>query len=161
MMPFAQAQVRYAQPAERLTAMRPQSTATRLKVHKAPVKLIVGLLGLIALNAVLQSLVIQLDFEANQWQEKIRLQEREMLKSRMEIARLASLDRIQEVAVGQLGMRPAGVNDYLCIAVAPAQPPKSYEQSQPKRIISGDLWAEVNSWLGGLKAAIAKPSQTP
>jgi cell division protein FtsL len=158
-MPYAEAKKPYYQEPEPSYSRQRSFSSRCAPRRKGFLKWWISLFVLMAINLIVQSLVIKLDYDSGRWQEQIRIQEREVLKTRLEIATLGSLDRIRDVAENRLGMRLAGPNDYQCIALAP--PPKPYQPIAKVPAETGDLWVQVKSWLGGLGTVAAQPSSTP
>lgn len=131
------------------------------KRQKAQVLGVIGLL-LIAVfgNVIVQALVIQQNQQINQLEKLISNKNQEMVKLRMELARLESFDRIQQVAQADLGMRVAGPDDYYMIKTTPNPGTERHlvDLQLASAETGGGLWGKFKNWLGDFGQTMA---QTP
>ncbi len=111
--------------------------------------------GVFVVNLFLHAAVIQKSYEIRAWEDKIRDLNREMVEVRMDIAHLESFDRIKTIAENELGMKPAGSDDYRCIAVAPPQLESRVEGDYHLKD-KPSLWTRVSSWVGNQGATMAQ-----
>jgi cell division protein FtsL len=114
-----------------------------------------AIFGVLVVNLFLHAAVIQKSYEIRIWEEKIRDLNREMVEVRMDIAHLESFDRIKTIAENELGMKPAGTDDYRCIAVAPPSA-ESRVGGDYQLKDKSSLWIRVASWIGNQGATMAQ-----
>lgn len=143
---------------EQLTeSMSIKRTVRQRSTVSALVKIGVVFLALIVINIIFQALLIQRNYEVRSLQGKMGDLKRQMVEMRIDMARLESFDRIQEIAQNKLGMKVAGTGDYRYIAAAPQT--KSVNESYVKRAESApkdNLWSKVNSWIANSGATMAQ-----
>jgi cell division protein FtsL len=122
----------------------------RIRLKRAVlIKTVAVFVGLVFLNSVIQALVVQKNHEITVQRNEIQALDRELNKLQIEIASLASYDRIQNLAKTKLGMKLATPEDYRRIAAVPSvdhTTPDSYRQS---------LWSRVAAWVAGAGETMA------
>lgn len=137
---------------------RQRKPVRRVKIHYARLFVTIGILmAMIIGNVVVHACVIRQDHQIKYWKKMIDDKQRELVKLRIEIAKLESFDRIQQIARNELGMRDAGPMDCYLIKSAP---------EIKKEVFPGDyvaqtqsetgLWDKLSGWLGGLGRTMAK-----
>lgn len=142
--------------AERCPIVKPNintGIGTKKKVRirwkrTALVKTVSIIIGLVFINTFIQGLVVQKNYELNVERGQIQALEREVNKTRVEIAGLSSSERIQTFAK-QRGMKLASSGDYRCIAAAPTIDRSLSETGRD------NMWSRLANWMGGAGATLA------
>lgn len=123
---------------------------TRIRWKNAVLIKTVGvIIGLVFLNSVIQTLVVQKNYQIATQRNEIQALDRELSKIQVEIAGLTSYERIQHLAKTELGMKLATPGDYRRIAAVPSQDrtlSRSYQQS---------IWSRLTAWVGGVGETLA------
>lgn len=120
------------------------------------IKIFIFFLLLAVFNSFLQVFVIFQSQQIIQFQTKIELLENDISRAKVEMASLESFDRIQTIALNELGMRAADSNDYHWIEGLPVvseYAPDWSVDSQEKA--KADLWGQLYQWAGNIGKTMA------
>lgn len=122
-----------------------------------PIKLLIIFLLLAVFNSFLQVFVIFISQEIQKYQSQIEILEKEISRTKVEIASLESFDRIQTIALNKLGMRAANSDDYHWVE---AMPVVSENVSLPNytssEMVKADFWEQLHQWLGNIGKTMAQ-----
>lgn len=106
-------------------------------------------------NSFLQVLVISQNQDINQLQSEIQILKKDISRIKVEIASLESFDRIQSIALNELGMRSADIYDYHWIEAFPV-----VKTPAPKRnfqnMANSDLWGRLYRWAENIGKTMAQ-----
>ncbi len=121
------------------------------------IKILVIFLFLAAFNSFLQVFVIFKSQEIIKYQSQIQILEKEISRTKVEIASLESFDRIQTIALNELGMRAANSNDYRWVEAMPVVKGgvPAHEQVALE-IAEDDLWEHFSRWIGNIGKTMAQ-----
>lgn len=126
-----------------------KSTLTRL------IKIFIFLAVLAVFNSFLQVFVIFQNQEIKQLQSEIKLLEKDISRTKVEIASLGSFDRIQTIALNELGMRAANTDDYKWIEALPVVD-ISDRKVDSQDIAEANLWGRMYSWVEDIGKTMAQ-----
>ena len=126
------------------------------------IKIFLVFSSLAVFNSILQVFVISQNEEILKYQSQIKILEKEISRTKVEIASLQSFDRIQAIALNELGMRAANTEDYRWVEAMPMarKDASTYNQGHPE-IAQADLWEYLYRWLGDLGKTMACPAGHP
>lgn len=121
---------------------------TRIQWKNAVLIKTVGvIIGLVFLNSVIQTLVVQKNYQIATQRNEIQALDRELSKIQVEIAGLTSYERIQHLAKTELGMKLATPGDYRRIAAVP-----TIDRTLPHQ---QSVWSRLTAWVGGVGETLA------
>ncbi len=120
------------------------------------IKIISFFLVLAVFNSFLQVFVIYQCQEIKKYQSQIELLEKDISRTKVEIASLESFDRIQSIALNELGMRAAGTDDYHWIEAMPViKDDVVNHEVDSREIAKADLWEQLYRWVGDIGKTMA------
>lgn len=121
------------------------------------IKIFIIFLLLAVFNSFLQVFVIFQSQEIIRLQTKIVHLEKNISRTKVEIASLESFDRIQSIAFNELGMRAADTNDYHWIEALPMVNEYTPDRSaDSQEIAKSDLWGYLYQWVGNIGKTMAQ-----
>lgn len=105
-------------------------------------------------NSFLQVFVISQNEKILEYQSQIEILEKEISRTKVEIASLQSFDRIQAIALNELGMRIANTEDYRWVEAMPVvtESVSVFNQTLPE----ADLWEHLSRWMSDIGKTMAK-----
>ncbi len=120
------------------------------------IKILIFFLILAVFNSFLQVFVIFQCQEIKKFQSQIELLEKDISRIKVEIASLESFDRIQTIALNELGMRAADTDDYHWIEALPVVNRDAPERNiDPQETANADLWGHFYQWIGNVGKTMA------
>lgn len=120
-------------------------------------KIITIFLFLAVFNSFLQVFVIFKSQEILNYQSQIRILEKEISRTKVEIASLESFDRIQTIALNELGMRTANPDDYRWVESMPVVTGSAPIQDQASSgVVEADLWEHLSHLIGNIGKTMAQ-----
>lgn len=105
-------------------------------------------------NSFLQVLLISQNRDIKRLQSEIQSLKKDISRIKVEIASLESFERIQSIALNELGMRSADIYDYHWIEAFPVvktQTPKRNLQT----MVKPDLWGRLSQWAVNIGKTMA------
>lgn len=121
------------------------------------IKMLIIFLLLAVCNSFLQVFVIFISQEIQKYQSQIEILEKEISRTKVEIASLESFERIQTIALNELGMRAPTSDDYYWVEAVPVV---SKNASQPNytssEMVKADLWEQLYQWLENIGKTMAQ-----
>lgn len=119
-------------------------------------KILIIFLFLAVFNSFLQVFVIFKSQEILKYQSEIRILEKEISRTKVEIASLESFDRIQTIALNELGMRAANPDDYRWVESMPVVTGSAPVQAQASPgIVEADIWDHLSHLIGNIGKTMA------
>lgn len=113
-------------------------------------------------NSFLQVFVISQNEKILEYQSQIEILEKEISRTKVEIASLQSFDRIQAIALNELGMRTANTEDYRWVEAMPmASENTPVYNHGSSEIAKADLGERLYRWLGDFGKTMACPAGHP
>jgi len=127
------------------------------KILARLIKILIVFLSLAVFNSFLQIFVIFRCQEIKKYQSKISLLEKDISRVRVEIASLESFDRIQTIALNELGMRSPGPDDYHWVEALPvASENTPGREADSQRMAKADLWGNLYQLVGNIGKTMAQ-----
>lgn len=126
-----------------------KSTLARL------LKIFIFLSLLAVFNSFLQVFVIFQNQEIKQLQSEIKLLEKDVSRTKVEIAALGSFDRIHAIALNELGMRAANTDDYQWIEALPVADVPDWK-ADLQDITRINLWGRMYGWVEDIGKTMAQ-----
>ena len=121
------------------------------------IKMLIIVLLLAVFNSFLQVFVIFISQEIQKYQSQIEILEKEISRTKIEIASLESFERIQTIALNELGMRTPAADDYHWIEAVPvASKNVSLPNYTSSKMVKAGLWEHLHQWLGNIGKAMAQ-----
>lgn len=121
------------------------------------IKILIVFLLLAVFNSFLQVFVIFQCQEIKKFQSEIELLEKDISRMKVEIASLESFDRIQTIALNELGMRAPGPDDYHWIEALPvASENTPGRKADIQGTVKADLWGNLYQWVGNIGKTMAQ-----
>ncbi len=106
-------------------------------------------------NSFLQVFVILQSQEIKKFQSEIKLLEKDISRIKVEVASLGSFDRIQSIALNELGMRAADTNDYHWVEALPiVNTPIRKENLQD--VAKDDFKGQMFQWMENVGKTMAQ-----
>lgn len=120
-------------------------------------KILIIFLSLAVFNSFLQVFVIFKSQEILNYQSQIRILEKEISRAKVELASLESFDRIQTIALNELGMRAANSDDYRWVESMPVSTGNAsvHDRVAPE-IAEADLWEHLSHLIGNIGKTMAR-----
>ena len=127
------------------------------KIIAQLIKILIFFLSLAVFNSFLQVLVISKNHEILKYRSQIATLGKKISRTKVEIASLESFDRIQTIALNELGMRAANPDDYYWVEAMPAESESVSEHNQTlSEIVEADLWEHLSRWIGNVGRTMAQ-----
>jgi cell division protein FtsL len=129
------------------------------KIIAQLIKVLTIFLLLAVFNSFLQVLVISKSHEILKCRSQIEILEKKISRTKMEIASLESFDRIQTIALNELGMRTANSNDYRWVEAMPFLKEDTgavNQVSDSVEMAEANLWGNLYKCIGELGKTMAK-----
>ncbi|MGE5604906.1 MAG: hypothetical protein ACM3YE_04350 [Bacteroidota bacterium] len=122
------------------------------------IKILIIVLLLAVLNSFLQVFVIFINQEIQKYQSQIEILEKEISRTKVEMASLESFERIQTIALNKLGMRAANSDDYHWVEAMPvvSESLSSIPDQASPEIVEADLWEQLSRWIGNIGKTMAQ-----
>ena len=122
------------------------------------IKLLIIFLLLAVFNSFLQVFVIFINQEIQKYQSQIEILEKEISRTKVEMASLESFERIQTIALNKLGMRAANTDDYHWVEAMPvvSESISSIPDQASPEIVEADLWEQLSRWIGNIGKTMAQ-----
>ena len=122
------------------------------------IKILIIVLLLAVLNSFLQVFVIFINQEIQKYQSQIKILEKEISRTKVEMASLESFERIQTIALNKLGMRAANSDDYHWVEAMPvvSESLSSIPDQASPEIVEADLWEQLSRWIGNIGKTMAQ-----
>lgn len=121
------------------------------------IKIFTIFLFLAVINSFLQVFVIFQSREIIDYRARIKSLEKEISQIKVEIASLESFERIQTIALNELGMRAPTSDDYHWVEAMPAASKNvSLPNYTSSEMVKADLWEQLHQWLGNLGKTMAQ-----
>lgn len=122
------------------------------------IKILIIVLLLAVFNSFLQVLVIFISQEIQKYQSLIEILEKEISRTKVEMASLESFERIQTIALNKLGMRAANYDDYHWVEAMPmvSESVSSIPDQASPEIVEADLWEQLSRWIGNIGKTMAQ-----
>lgn len=122
------------------------------------IKILIIVLLLAVFNSFLQVLVIFINQEIQKYQSQIEILEKEISRTKVEMASLESFERIQTIALNKLGMRAANYDDYHWVEAMPmvSESVSSIPDQASPEIVEADLWEQLSRWIGNIGKTMAQ-----
>lgn len=125
------------------------------KVLSQLIKIFIVFLLLAVVNSFLQVLIISQNQDIKKLQSEIQILKKDISRIKVEMASLKSFDRIQSIALNELGMKAADIYDYHWIEAFPVvktPTPKTNMQAA----VRADLWERVYQWVEEIGKTMAQ-----
>jgi len=125
------------------------------KVLAQLIKIFSVLLLLVVFNSFLQVLIISQSQDIKHFQSEIQILKKDISRVKVEMASLESFDRIQSIALNELGMKAADIYDYQWIEAFPVvktPTPKTNLQVA----VRDNLWERVYQWVEEIGKTMAQ-----
>lgn len=124
------------------------------KILSQLLKIFIVISLLAVFNSFLQVLIISQNQDIKQLQSEIQMLKKDISRIKVEIASLESFDRIQSIALNELGMRTADIYDYYWVEAFPV-----VKTPAPKRnlqsTVKSDLWGRLSQWAENIGKTMA------
>lgn len=122
------------------------------------IKILIIVLLLAVFNSFLQVFVIFISQEIQKYQSLIEILEKEISRTKVEMASLESFERIQTIALNKLGMRAANYDDYHWVEAMPmvSESVSSIPDQASPEIVEADLWEQLSRWIGNIGKTMAQ-----
>lgn len=121
------------------------------------IKIIIFFLILAVFNSFLQVFVILQSQEIEKLQSQIEHLKRDISRTKVEIASLKSFDRIQSIALNELGMRTADFDDYHWVEALPTPGDSLPEPDlEPQLTVKAGFWEQLHLWIGDIGKTMAR-----
>lgn len=125
------------------------------KVLSQIIKIFIVFSLLAVFNSFLQVLIISQNQDIKQLQSEIQILNKDISRIKVEMASLESFERIQSIALNELGMKAADIYDYHWIEAFPAVKVTAPKADLQVTVRTG-LWGKVNQWVEELGKTMAQ-----
>lgn len=126
------------------------------KVLSQLLKIFIVFSLLAVFNSFLQVLIISQNQDIKRLQSEIQILKKDISRIKVEMASLESFDRIQSIALNELGMRAADIYDYHWIEAFPVAKTPAPPKADLQASVTTDLWERVYQWVEEIGKTMAQ-----